>query len=88
MFSSCETQSATTGPQIGLKLYLFKLKNLNHKRRKERGGGAEGGQPSPRNNLRGGGGATYPLPPPPHNNPPTFSFNFYVKQEKTTNVRS
>ena len=29
----------------------------------------------------GGGGATYPLPPPP-NNPPTFSFNFYVKQEK------
>ena len=32
-----------------------------------------------------GGGATYPLPPP---NPPIFSLNFYVKQEKITNVRS
>ena len=46
-------------------------------RHRKRGGG---------NNLRGGGGATYPLPPP--NNPPTFSFNFYVKQEKITNVPS
>ena len=44
------------------------------------GGGRGGGQggPGPPNNLRGG--PTYPLPPP--NNPPTFSFNFYVKQEK------
>ena len=33
------------------------------------------------------GGPTYPLPPP-HNNPPAFSFNFYVKQEKITNVPS
>ena len=30
------------------------------------------------------GGPTYP----PLNNPPTFSFNFYVKQEKITNVPS
>ena len=49
------------------------------------GGGGGGGQPPP-NNLRGG--PTYPLPPPPLNNPPTFSFNFYVKQEKITNVPS
>ena len=41
------------------------------------GGGGEGGRPP--NNLRGG--STYPLPPPP-NNQPTFSFDFYVKQEK------
>ena len=33
----------------------------------------------------GGGGATYPLAP---NNPPTFSFNFYVKKDKITNVPS
>ena len=32
------------------------------------------------------GGPIYPLPPP--NIPPTFSFNFYVKQEKITNVPS
>ena len=46
-----------------------------------RGGGAGGTRPP--NNLRGG--ATYPLPPPPptRNNPPTISFNFYVKQEKS-----
>ena len=37
----------------------------------------------PPNNLRGG--PTYSLPPPP-NNSPTFSFIFYVKQEKITNV--
>ena len=42
-------------------------------------GGARGGQPPPPNNL--GGGPTYPLAPP--NNPPAFSFNFYVKQEKS-----
>ena len=47
MFSSCETQSATTGPQISLNLYLFKLKNLNHRRRKERGGGQRGGGSPP-----------------------------------------
>ena len=46
-------------------------------------GGARGGQPPP-NNF--GGGPTYPLAPP--NNPPTFSFNFCVKQEKITNVPS
>ena len=37
--------------------------------------GGEGGQACP-NNLRGG--PTYPF-----NNPPTFFFNFYVKQEKS-----
>ena len=41
-------------------------------------GGARGGQ-APPNNLRGG--ANIPFGPP--NNPLTFSFNFYVKQEKT-----
>ena len=43
-------------------------------------GGARGG-PGPPNNLRGGGG-NIPFGPP--NNPPTFSFSFYVKQEKIT----
>ena len=33
-------------------------------------------------------GATYPLPPPHPNIPPTFSFNFYMKQAKITNVPS
>ena len=47
------------------------------------GVGREGG-----NNLRGGGGGNIPFAPPPPNNPPTFSFNFYVKQEKITNVPS
>ena len=37
--------------------------------------------PPPPNNLRGGGGGNIPFGPP--NNPPTFSFNFYVKQEKS-----
>ena len=46
------------------------------------GGGARGGQAPPPNNLRGG--ANIPFGPP--NNPPTFSFNFYVKQEKIKNV--
>ena len=49
-----------------------------HRRRKR---GGQGG-PGPPNNLRGG--ANIPFGPP--NNPPTFSFNFYVKQEKITNV--
>ena len=40
-------------------------------------GGARGAGPP--NNLRGGGG-NIPFGPP--NNPPTFSFNFYVKQGK------
>ena len=44
----------------------------HHRRRKKRG------KPPPPNNLRGG--ANIPFAPPP-NNPPTFSFNFYVKQE-------
>ena len=47
-------------------------------------GGGGGGAGPPPNNLRGG--PTYPLAPP--NNPPTFSFNFYVKREKVTNVPS
>ena len=47
-----------------------------------RGGGGGAG---PLNNLRGGGGN---IPFGPLNNPPTFSFNFYVKQEKMTNVPS
>ena len=34
----------------------------------------------------GGGGGNIPFAAP--NNPPTFSFNFYVKQEKITNVPS
>ena len=50
-------------------------------RRSKRGGGGAG----PLNNLRGGGGN---IPFGPLNNPPTFSFNFYVKQEKMTNVPS
>ena len=63
---------------------------LNIHRRRKRGGagggqggggGGRGGQ-APPNNLRGG--ANIPFGPP--NNPPTFSFNFYVKQEKITNV--
>ena len=44
-----------------------------------RGGARGGGGPGPPNNL--GGGPTYPLAPP--NNPQAFSFNFYVKQEKS-----
>ena len=46
-------------------------------------GGARGGQ-APPNNF--GEGANIPFGPP--NNPPAFSFNFYVKQEKITNVPS
>ena len=48
------------------------------------GGRGGGGLGPPPNNF--GGGPTYPLAPP--NNPPAFSFNFYVKQEKITNVPS
>ena len=40
-------------------------------------GGGGGGAGPPTNNLRGGQHTLW-LP----NNPPTFSFNFYVKQEK------
>ena len=47
------------------------------------GGGGGGGEGEAPNNLRGS--PTYPLAP---NNPPAFSFNFYVKQEKITNVPS
>ena len=47
------------------------------------GWGAGGAGPPPPNNLRGGQHTLWPL-----NNPPTFSFNFYVKQEKITNVQS
>ena len=56
------------------------LFQLLHRRRKR---GGQGG-PGPPNNF--GGGANIPFGPP--NNPPTFSFNFYVKQEKITNVPS
>ena len=59
-----------------LALFVISL----HRRRKR---GGQGG-PGPPNNLRGG--ANIPFGPP--NNPPTFSFNFYVKQEKITNVSS
>ena len=57
---------------------------IMHRRRK-RGGGGRGGQPPPPIILEGGGQHT--LWPPP-NNPPAFSFNFYVKKEKITNVPS
>ena len=45
-----------------------------------RGGGGGGGGGKPPNNLKGRGGNIRFGPP---NNPPTFSFNFYVKQEKS-----
>ena len=48
------------------------------------GGGGGGGQ-APQIILEG---ANIPFAPPPPNYPPTFSFNFYVKQEKITNVPS
>ena len=51
------------------------------------GRGGPGGAGLSPNNL-GGGGANIPFAPPPPNNPPTFSFNFYVKREKITNVPS
>ena len=41
-------------------------------------GGGQAPSPIP-NNLRGG---QHTICAPPPNNPPTFSFNFYVKQEK------
>ena len=56
--------------------------NILHRRRKR--GGARGGGPGPPIILEGG--ANIPFGPP--NNPPAFSFNFYVKQEKITNVPS
>ena len=48
-----------------------------------RGGGGGGGGGMPPNNLKGGANISFAPPPPPSNNPPTFSFNFYVKQEKS-----
>ena len=42
------------------------------------GGGAAPPPPPPPNNLIGGGHTLWPA-----NNPPTFSFNFYVKQKKS-----
>ena len=45
------------------------------------GRGGPGGA-RPLNNLKGGG-ANIPFAPPPPNNPPIFSFNYYVKQEKS-----
>ena len=55
-----------------------------HRRRKRRGGGGGGGGAGPANNLRGGGNIPFGSP----NNLPTFSFNFYMKQEKITTVPS
>ena len=51
---------------------------LEHRRRKRGGGGGGGGG----GRKAGRGRANIP------NNPPAFSFNFYVKQEKITNVPS
>ena len=51
---------------------------LDYHRRRKRGGGRGGGGRPPPNNLREG--ANIPFGPP--DNPPTFSFNFYMKQEK------
>ena len=53
---------------------------LIHRRRKRGPGG-----PSPPQQFERGGD-NIPFGPP--NNPPTFSFNFDVKQEKITNVPS
>ena len=55
-------------PMFGVHCFVVQVL---HRRRKVGGGGG------PPNNLRGG-----QPPPPPPNNPPTFSFNFYVKQKK------
>ena len=60
----------------------YGITRLIHRRRKEEGWGPGG--PGPPNNLRGGG--NIPFGPP--NYPPTFSFNFYVIQEKITNIPS
>ena len=49
------------------------------------GGGGGGGGRHPQSFGRGG---NISFAPPPPNNPPAFSFNFYVKQEKITNVPS
>ena len=49
-----------------------------------RGGEGQAGQAP--NNLGGGEGGKIPFDTP--HNPPAFSFNFYVKQEKITNVPS
>ena len=46
------------------------------------GRGGQGGSPPPVIWERGGQ-HTLCLPPPPLNNPPIFSFNFYMKQEKS-----
>ena len=64
-----------------MKIAEFQDRKLHTHRKK----GAGQGRQAP-NNLREG--PTYPLPPPPPpppppNYPPTFSFNFYVKQEKS-----
>ena len=60
--------------------YTHPLCYVKHRRRKRVGGG-QGASPP----IIWEGGANIPFaplpPPPPPNNPPTFSFNFYVKQE-------
>ena len=57
--------------------------SFTHRRRKRRASPP----PPPPNNVRGGWG-NIPFGPPLPNNPPTFFFNFHVKQEKITNVPS
>ena len=57
---------------------FFELGRIRQ-RKENRGGGSGGRGVRPPNNLREGGGNITFGPP---NNPPTFSFNFYVKQEK------
>ena len=76
------------GPDFQVSGFRF-LPGVNHRRRKRwggggggGGGGAGGGVAAP-NNF---GGGNIPFGPP--NNTPAFSSNFYVKQEKITNVSS
>ena len=68
---SCAKRIYSVRQNIGRLIYIICLLGVG------RGGG---GTP---NSLRGG--PTYPLPPPLQW-PPTFSFNFYVEQEKITNI--
>ena len=66
----------------------IRISNINEPQQKYIGVGRGGPAPFPRpppNNLRGEG-RQHTLWPP--NSPSTFSFTFYVKQEKMTNVPS
>ena len=69
------------GPK-GNEAQMIKSNDINHKEEGgEQGGGGGGGQAPPNNLSAGGGGGQHTLFP-------TFSFNFYVKQEKITIVPS